>query len=122
MESAFPQAPRFLLGHSLGGQIALLHTARHPYRVHGVALVASDSVWFRKLPRGAQVPHAVRDTGGTAVSALLGYCPDERFGFGSRQATDLCATGPGRPAPAATGGKVRRPTTRRRRGRCANRC
>ncbi|PKW15233.1 alpha/beta fold hydrolase [Saccharopolyspora spinosa] len=89
VESALPEAPRFLLGHSLGGQIALLHTARHPNRVHGVALVASGSVWFRSFPgvhkfRTLFVTQAV-----ATVSALLGYWPGERFGFGGRQATDL---------------------------------
>lgn len=89
VESAFPQAPRFLLGHSLGGQIALLHAARNPDRVHGVALVASGSVWFRSFPG----VHKFRTLFGTqavaTMSALLGYWPGERLGFGGRQATDL---------------------------------
>ncbi|TDD54000.1 alpha/beta hydrolase family protein [Saccharopolyspora elongata] len=89
VDAAFPQAPRFLLGHSLGGQIALLHAACRPDRVQGVALVASGSVWFGSFPG----MYKLRTLFGTqlvaAASALLGYWPGHRFGFGGRQATDL---------------------------------
>ncbi|SDX28763.1 Predicted alpha/beta hydrolase [Saccharopolyspora shandongensis] len=89
VDAAFPPAPRFLLGHSLGGQIALLYAARRPDRVQGVALVASGSVWFGSFPG----MYKFRTLFGTqlvaAASALLGYWPGHRFGFGGRQATDL---------------------------------
>ena len=43
----FPGAPVYLFGHSLGGQLALLHTARRPATVAGVALIGTGSVYFR---------------------------------------------------------------------------
>lgn len=43
----FPDAPLYLFGHSLGGQLALLHTARRPESVAGVALIGTGSVYFR---------------------------------------------------------------------------
>ncbi|GAA0540907.1 hypothetical protein GCM10011581_37790 [Saccharopolyspora subtropica] len=87
--SLHPQAPRFLLGHSLGGQIALLHAASHPGRVQGIVLVASGSVWFRSFTG----VHRLRILLGTqlvaALSTLFGYWPGHRLGFGGRQAVDL---------------------------------
>lgn len=85
VERNFPQAPRFLLGHSLGGQVALLYAASHPDRVHGVTLLGSGSVWFRSF-RGSR---AWKNLFGTQVvaafSAVLGCWPGERLGFGGRQ-------------------------------------
>ncbi|KAA5826885.1 alpha/beta fold hydrolase [Saccharopolyspora hirsuta] len=89
VESVLPQAPRFLLGHSLGGQIALLHTARHQGRVQGVALVASGSVWFRSFPGVYKLRTLVGTQVVAGASTLLGYWPGHRFGFGGRQAAGL---------------------------------
>ncbi|WP_018331272.1 alpha/beta hydrolase family protein [Actinomycetospora chiangmaiensis] len=43
----FPGAPLHLFGHSLGGQLAVLHTARCPDTVRGVVLIGTGSVWWR---------------------------------------------------------------------------
>ncbi|MFC7344035.1 alpha/beta fold hydrolase [Saccharopolyspora griseoalba] len=84
-------APRFALGHSLGGQITMLHTAAHPGRVRGAVLIASGSVNYRAYPGRLRRyyynllgPQAI-----AALSTLLGCWPGERFGFGGRQATGL---------------------------------
>lgn len=43
-----PASPPIWLGHSLGGQLTLLHQARCPdQRAHGIALTASASPWYR---------------------------------------------------------------------------
>jgi predicted alpha/beta hydrolase len=89
VESTYPQAPRFLLGHSLGGQIALLHAACHPGRVEGMALVASGSVWFRSYPGLLKFRTLFGTQVAATMSALLGYWPGQRFGFGGRQAVDM---------------------------------
>lgn len=52
----FPDAPLHLLGHSLGGQVALLYTARHPERVASLTVIATGSVWWRTFgPRWFEV-------------------------------------------------------------------
>ncbi|MGW1678687.1 alpha/beta hydrolase family protein [Saccharopolyspora sp. NPDC002376] len=89
VESVLPQAPRFLLGHSLGGQIAMLHSARHQERVQGVALVASGSVWFRSFPGYYKLRTLIGTQVVASASTLLGYWPGHRFGFGGRQAAGL---------------------------------
>jgi predicted alpha/beta hydrolase len=76
---------RLLLGHSLGGQAAVLHLARPaPSTVDGLVLVAVGLPYFRSYPaaRGAVVLPYTQAIAGT--SALLGVWPG--WGFGGRQA------------------------------------
>ncbi|MBM0234595.1 alpha/beta fold hydrolase [Micromonospora sp. STR1_7] len=76
---------RLLLGHSLGGQAALLHLALHGGdEVDGLALVAVGIPYWRTYPglRGLGVlPYT---QGIAATAALLGVWPG--WGFGGRQA------------------------------------
>jgi predicted alpha/beta hydrolase len=48
----FEQAPVYLLGHSLGGQLALLYAATAADPVAGVVTVGSGTVHWRAFPRG----------------------------------------------------------------------
>ncbi|WP_431934937.1 alpha/beta hydrolase family protein [Micromonospora sp. RP3T] len=79
---------RVLLGHSLGGQVAVLHQALHDAgRVDGLALVAVGLPWWRRYPgrRGWGVlPYT---QGIAAVARLLGVWPG--WGFGGRQASGV---------------------------------
>jgi predicted alpha/beta hydrolase len=88
VESVLPRAPRFILGHSLGGQIALLHTAANPGRIRGAALIATGSVWYRGYPGLAKYYYSLLGTQTIALaSTLLGYWPG--YVFGGKQATGL---------------------------------
>ncbi|WP_243789155.1 alpha/beta fold hydrolase [Saccharopolyspora gloriosae] len=89
VEREFPQAPRFLLGHSLGGQIAMLFAAAHPGRVRGVTLLASGSVWFRSFPGLQGWKNLVATQAVAALCTVLGHWPGERFGFGGRQPSGI---------------------------------
>ncbi|WP_019927418.1 alpha/beta fold hydrolase [Nocardia sp. BMG111209] len=63
----FPQAPLYLFGHSLGGQLALLYSASVPGELAGVITMATGSVFWRSFPwqrwpivlLGSQYVHAV---------------------------------------------------------------
>ncbi|GAB3150390.1 hypothetical protein GCM10027290_37910 [Micromonospora sonneratiae] len=76
---------RLLLGHSLGGQAALLHLALgRKDTVDGLALVASGMPYWRAysdVRRYGVLPYS---QGIAAVSAVLGVWPG--WGFGGRQA------------------------------------
>ncbi|MCA9534856.1 MAG: alpha/beta fold hydrolase [Polyangiales bacterium] len=83
-----PGAPVFWLGHSIGGQVALLDSGLHP-GVHGVALVASGTPFWRAWEGAAALRIRVLTTVSTALAAALGYFPGERVGFGGREARGL---------------------------------
>lgn len=82
----FPDLPVWLGGHSLGGQLALLTAAMHPQEIAGVVLVASGSVFLRgyspKLQRGIRGLIWLS----RLTTAIFGYFPGQRFGFGGREA------------------------------------
>ncbi|MDQ7905846.1 alpha/beta fold hydrolase [Phytohabitans sp. ZYX-F-186] len=76
---------RLVLGHSLGGQAALLHLAARPGEssVDGVVLVAVGLPYWRSYPRRRYRLLAMTQAIG-ATSALLRVWPG--WGFGGRQA------------------------------------
>ncbi|GAA4863521.1 alpha/beta hydrolase family protein [Saccharopolyspora rosea] len=87
--SALPGAPRFLLGHSLGGQLGMLHTASRPGRVRGVVLVASGSAWYAAFPGIYRLRTLFGPQLVAGLARVLGYWPGHRLGFGGRQPVGL---------------------------------
>ncbi|MEV6103379.1 alpha/beta fold hydrolase [Streptomyces sp. NPDC051940] len=89
LRAAYPVAPLAVLGHSLGGQLALLQAARgagtRRPAPDAVAVVAAGSVWYRAFGAlgGAGVLAFSQFAGLTA--RLLGRWPGHRLGFGGRQ-------------------------------------
>lgn len=103
-----PGVPLYPLGHSIGGQVSVLYLAHEPKSVDGLLLVAAGSVDFRGF-RGAARYRVLASTQLVAlISALCGFWPGHRLGFGGRQPARLmrdwariCRTG--RLAPAGAG-------------------
>ncbi|MFE0642588.1 alpha/beta fold hydrolase [Streptomyces sp. NPDC058877] len=93
VERAFPDAPRLLLGHSLGGQLGLVHCGLRQPRLAGIVLVASGSAWWRALGAESDRRPGLRWLGRSllcvAGAELLGYWPGNRFGFGGRESVGL---------------------------------
>ncbi len=88
--SELPDAQLHALGHSLGGQVALLHAARHPNaRVDSVLLVASASPYYRGYPHPYR--WLVRTFGWVAgsTSRWLGVFRGDWFRFGGKQGARL---------------------------------
>ncbi|MEO3776443.1 alpha/beta fold hydrolase [Micromonospora sp. B11E3] len=76
---------RLLLGHSLGGQAALLHLALYGTdAVDGLALVAVGLPYWRSYPGARRYGVLASTQGIAAVARLLGVWPG--WGFGGRQA------------------------------------
>ena len=84
--SRFPTARVFLMGHSLGGQLSCLFTAREPHRVGGVVLVAACSVYYRKWSFPSNLGVLALQRFAYRVSRIYGHYPGRVFGFGGREA------------------------------------
>jgi len=91
LQSREPAAPVFLAGHSLGGHLALMARALYPERVAGVVLLTTATPYyscFHGITR-LQVRFLIASV--PLLSALLGYFPGHRLGFGGREARRLMA-------------------------------
>jgi predicted alpha/beta hydrolase len=80
-----PGRPVILVGHSLGGQLALLAAAGLTHTVHGLVLIAAGTAHWRAWPqasrwRAALAVHAIR-----LVASVLPWYPGARLGFGGNQ-------------------------------------
>jgi predicted alpha/beta hydrolase len=75
----YPEAPVFLLGHSLGGQVSALYASAYPERVHGLILVASGSPYFRNWRFPANLGVLVGSQLMRGISSVLGYYPGRHF-------------------------------------------
>lgn len=85
----FPRSAPFLLGHSLGGQVATLFLAKGEARARGLVLVASGTPWFRLWP--FPLGQALYGVGLTfpLLARLLGYFPGGRFAFAGRESVGV---------------------------------
>lgn len=79
--------PLLLVGHSLGGQIGLLHAANDPAGIAGVVLVAAAIPYWRSYPGRRRYGLLAMTQAIGAVSAALRVWPG--WGFGGRQAGRL---------------------------------
>ncbi len=85
----YPEAPVFVMGHSLGGHVSALYASAHPEAVRGLILVASGTPYFRnwRFPKSLGVLVGAQLMRG--ISSVLGYYPGRRFGFGGTEARRL---------------------------------
>lgn len=83
-------APIFLLGHSLGGHLALLHQRRHRSgQPAQVLLAASGAPFSRHYPITTRAGLHLVSGMMRASHAVLGYFAGHRLGFGGRQPRTL---------------------------------
>ncbi|MBI2383011.1 MAG: alpha/beta fold hydrolase [Gammaproteobacteria bacterium] len=89
LHGRLPAARQYLLGHSLGGQVALLHAAMHPQGVAGAILVAAGSVHYKGWAGARSLGILAFTQFAGALSGLAGYFPGKRVGFGGTEARTL---------------------------------
>lgn len=85
----YPEAPVFVLGHSLGGQVSALYASAQPEAVRGLILVASGTPYFRNWRFPGNLGVLVGTQLMRGISSVLGYYPGRRFGFGGTEARRL---------------------------------
>lgn len=86
LRKKLPQAPLWLGGHSLGGQLAALYAGRESARVAGLVIIAAGTVHFRAWARTGALRILALTQSATLISRLLGHFPGKRIGFAGREA------------------------------------
>ena len=85
LNARFPQSKKYLLGHSLGGQIGACFAARYPAILDGLILVASCLVYYKAWGKAG---NQVRLAGNLfpLLANVFGYFPGHRLGFAGKEA------------------------------------
>ncbi|WP_322750595.1 MULTISPECIES: alpha/beta fold hydrolase [unclassified Frankia] len=74
VRSRFPQAPLYLFGHSLGGQLSVLYAASAPEDVAGVCIIGAGSVYWKAFgPKRWEALWKIQTIG--LIARLRGYWP-----------------------------------------------
>ena len=84
-----PDVPLYLGGHSLGGQLVLLHVAATQPDIAGMVFVACAIPYYRNWQGISRAWIRLVAVLFPAVGFLLGYVPGDRLGFGGTEARTL---------------------------------
>lgn len=81
--------PVYFGGHSLGGQLMLLHTAATRPDISGMMFVACAIPYYRNWSGGSRVYIQFGARAFPIIGTLLGYVPGDRLGFGGKESRTL---------------------------------
>ncbi|MEO1409796.1 MAG: alpha/beta fold hydrolase [Bacteroidota bacterium] len=97
IERQFSQRPLYVMGHSLGGQLASLYLSRHRMAVAGLILIASCSVHYSGWTGWERWRLRLGFLLFPLLAGAWGYFPGDLVGFGGRagrrQILDWCQQG-----------------------------
>lgn len=85
----FPGLSLHWLGHSIGGQLALIDAGRFPEAVDRVIVVASGAPYFRAWPTAGALALLSLSRFAVLTAAVCGHFPGDRIGFAGREARRL---------------------------------
>ena len=84
-----PEMPLFLGGHSLGGHLAFLYTAKYAGAIQGLILIASSVPYFKTYPLALALQIYLGSYVFQIIAWGMGFLPGKWFGFGRREARTL---------------------------------
>lgn len=89
VEGAFPSAPRYLLGHSLGGQLGMLYLSQESHMATGAILVGAPSCHYRGWPFPKSVGMLAGIHLAVGIASVLGHFPGRRIGVLGDNSTQI---------------------------------
>lgn len=81
VEELYPHCKKYLLGHSLGGQIVSLYLSKYPTDYAGLILVACCSVYYKSWEGNAKYSIWAGTQMARLASSIFGYYPGKKLGF-----------------------------------------
>src|SRR5262249_52967222 len=80
---------RFLLGHSLGGQLGMLYLSRHPEMADGAILVGAPSCYYKgwRFPKDLVMLLAIHLA--IPIASHVGFFPGSRLGILGDESTQV---------------------------------
>jgi predicted alpha/beta hydrolase len=87
----FPSNDRWLLGHSLGGQLAALYLSANPEAARALILIAAGTVHYKGWPFPGRLRVLFTAMLLRAMGMVLGYVPGAKVGFAGTEARTLVA-------------------------------
>ncbi|MFV8752260.1 alpha/beta fold hydrolase [Nannocystaceae bacterium ST9] len=85
LRERWPNVPRIVLGHSLGGQVASLYASLPGADLDALILIASGSVDHRGWPASQQTRVLFGTQLYAMIARVLGYFPGDKLGFAGRE-------------------------------------
>lgn len=80
----------YIIGHSIGGQLAALYLAREKPPIDGMLTIASCSIYYKGWGEGLNGYTLLLQTQLVGIlSSILGYFPGKKVGFGATEAKTL---------------------------------
>jgi predicted alpha/beta hydrolase len=86
LRAALPEAPRWIGGHSLGGQLSALYAGRAAPEIQGLVLIAAGSVHYRGWSGAGALRLLALTQFAIVVSSAVGHFPGRQIGFAAREA------------------------------------
>lgn len=86
ISALYPDNKKYMLGHSLGGQLAGLFMSQYPGKIDGLILSASCSIYYKGWNgfQKWQIFMVARIF--PLIASLVGYFPGRKVGFGGKEA------------------------------------
>ena len=82
----FPNSNKIIVGHSLGGQIGSLFSAKFPNLITGLILITSCSVYYKGWTKLTALKLQYAQWTFVPISKVFGYFPGDKLGFGGKEA------------------------------------
>ena len=85
----FPDSPKIILGHSLGGQLSTLYLSENPDKAAGFVLITAPSLYYRDWPFPRDLRILLMTHTFALVAGILGYHPGRKLRVGGTEARRL---------------------------------
>jgi predicted alpha/beta hydrolase len=89
LQQKYPHQPIYLLGHSLGGQIACLLSTHKTLNIKGLVLIACASNYYQQWNGFNRLTYGGFLRVARLTASMLGYFPGKKMGFGGTEAKTL---------------------------------